>query len=125
MTTNRIQRWLALGLGAILAAVLLNGCAVEGPVKPAGLEQKIENARTRADHEEIASVYEQHAGTDRAEAERHRGLARIYTRSGGVKGASNPAMSSHCDKLAQTYQQAADENLVLAKMHRQMAAELK
>jgi hypothetical protein len=124
---NRIQRRSTMGLVAVLAAALLvlSGCAVEGPVKPAGLEQKIENARTPADHEEIASLYEQHAGAAKAEAERHRGLARIYARSGGVKGAPNPAMSSHCDKLAQTYQQAADENLTLAKMHRQMAVEAK
>jgi hypothetical protein len=125
MTTNRIQRWLAPGLGAILAVVLLSGCAVEGPVKPAGLEQKIENARSPRDHEEIASLFEQQAGVDKAAALRHRELARIYTRSGGSRGAPNPAMSSHCDKLAQTYQQAADENLVLAKIHRQMAVEAK
>ena len=122
---NRIQRWAVVGLGAVLAAALLSGCADQGPVRPAGLEEKIASARSPSDHEEIASLFEQQAGLDKAAALQHRSLARIYTRSGGARGAPNPAMSSHCDKLAQTYQQAADENLVLAKMHRQMAVEAK
>lgn len=123
----RNRRWFGAGLMFLLAAVVLaaGGCATETPVKPAGLEQKIENARTPADHEEIASLYEQHAGADKAEAERHRGLARVYARSGGIKGAPNPGMSSHCEKLAQTYQQAAEENQALAKMHRQIASQAK
>jgi len=123
MSGNR--RWLVFGMGALLATAVLavGGCATEAPVKPAGLGQKIENARTRADHEEIASLYEQQAGADKAAAERHRGFARFYARSGGPRGAPNPGMRSHCETLAQAYQQAAEENLALAKMHRQVAAE--
>jgi hypothetical protein len=36
-------RWLVLGPGTFLAAVvlILGGCPTESPVKPAGLEQKI------------------------------------------------------------------------------------
>lgn len=124
---NRIQRWSTMGLGAVLPAALLvlSGCAVEGPVKPAGLEQKIESARSRSDHEEIASLFEQQAGVDKAAAERHRGLARAYARSGNPRVPANPGMISHCENLARTYGQAADENLALAKMHRQAAAEVK
>ena len=124
---NRKQQWLVPGMSVVLAVVVLaaSGCATQIPLKPTGLEQKIENAGTPVDHEEIALLYEQHATADKTEAERHRGLARVYARSGGVKGAPNPGMSSHCDKLAQTYQEAAEENLALAKMHRQMAVEAK
>ena len=59
---SRNQRWLVLGAGTFLAAVVLalGGYPAESPVKPAGLEQKIEAARTRADHQKIAAVYEQH-----------------------------------------------------------------
>jgi hypothetical protein len=116
-----------MGLGALLAAALLvlSGCAVEGPLKPAGLEQKIESARSRSDHEEIASLFEQEAGVDRAAAAmRHRGLARAYDRPGAL-GGNGPAMGTHCRNLARTYEQAAEENLVLAKMHRQVATEVK
>ena len=67
---SRNQRWLALGAGTVLAAAVLTlgGCAAEGPVWPADLEQKIEAACTRANHQEIAVVYEQLAEGDRAAA---------------------------------------------------------
>jgi hypothetical protein len=32
---------------------------------------------------------------------------------------------AHCENLARMYQQAAEENLALAKQHRQIAAETK
>ena len=38
---------------------------------------------------------------------------------------TNFGMISHCENLARTYEQAADENLALAKMHRQVGAEVK
>lgn len=119
-------RWLVMGAGvALLAAVAtLGGCAAEGPTKPAGLEQKIENARSRADHEAIASQYEQQAGMDKTAAEKHQGYARSYQRAWANRG-GQANMASHCENLAKTYQQAADENLALAKLHRQLAAEAK
>ncbi|MBI2753788.1 MAG: hypothetical protein HYX46_09795 [Betaproteobacteria bacterium] len=135
MNTNR--RWLVLGAGTFLAApvLTLGGCAAEGPVKPAGLKQKIEAARTRADHQEIAAVYEQQAVVDKEAMERHRDLARAYERGwvwagpsvGGVISARkvNYTLAAHCENLARIYQQAAEENLALAREHRQLAAETK
>jgi len=124
----------ALGLGAIVLA--LGACATEGPgntVKTAGLEQKIDAARTGVDHLEIALIYEQQAGTDKALVERHRSLARAYERGwvwaspkvGGVVSArkGNQSLIAHCESLARIYQQAAEENLALATEHRQLAAE--
>jgi len=134
---SRNQRRMVLGTGAFLAAavLILGGCAAEEPVKPAGLEQQIEAARTRADHQTIAAVYEQEAEGDRAAAERHRGLARAYERgyiAGGsrVRGSStarreNKSLAAHCENLTRIYQQAAEENLVLAREHRQLATETK
>ena len=134
---NRIQRWLVLGAGTFLAAVVLalGGCPAEGPVKPAGLEQKIEAGRTHADHQEIAAIYEQQAGVDREAMERHRNLARAYERGwvwapprvGGVNSerGKNKSLVAHCENLARLYQQAAEENLALAREHRQLAAETK
>ena len=122
-------RWLVMGAGvALLAAVAtLGGCAAEGPTKPAGLEQKIENARSRADHEAIASQYEQQAGVDKAAAEKHQRYAKSYRhrqQAWDTRGGQD-SMAIHCENLAKTYQQAADENLALAKLHRQLAAEAK
>lgn len=105
-----------------LGTLTLSGCASEGPVKPAGLEQKIEAARTQADFDEIASVYEAQARVDRAAAESHRGLARAYRRGPSSPRGGQANMANHCDSLARMYQQAAEENLALAKEQRQAIA---
>ena len=134
---SRNQRWLDSGAATLLAAAVLTlgGCMAEGPVKPVGFGQKIEAARTRADHQEIAAVYEQQAGGDRAAAERHRGLARAYERGwvwtgprvGGGSGVrrESKSLAAHCENLARIYQQAAEEKFALAREHRQLAAETK
>ena len=110
MSTNK--RWSVLGTGVFLVAVglALGGCAAQGPVKPAGLEQKIEAARTRADHQEIAAVYEQQAEGHRATAERHLGWARAYER-GRRKSYS---MVTHCENLARIFQQAGGHKKTIA-----------
>lgn len=117
-------RRLVLGSGAVLAVAVLalGGCTGEGPVKPAGLEQKIESARAQADFEEIASAYEAQARVDRAAAERHRGLARAYRAGPSSNRGGQANMAIHCESLARTYQQASEENLALAKEQRQMTA---
>lgn len=124
---SKDPRWLVPGAGALLAAAMftLGGCAAEKPIKPAGIEQKIEAARTPGDHEEIASLYEQQAGADKAAAERHQRLARTYQRSATIKGGGQVNLARHCENLARVYQQAAAENLALAEQHRQMAADAK
>lgn len=119
-----IRRRLVVVAGSALvaSALSLGGCAGEGPVKAAGLEQKIESARTQADFEEIASAYETQASLDRAAAERHRGLARAYKAAPSSNRGGQANMAIHCESLARTYQQAAEENLALAKEQRQMTA---
>lgn len=125
-----MNQWWMVPAAAVL---ILGGCPTEEPVKSAGLEQKIEAARTRADHQEIAAAYERQAGVDREAMERHRKLARAYQqgwvwvppRAGNTSSAprENQSLVAHCENLARMYQQAAEENLALAKQHRQMAAE--
>ena len=118
----RMSRRLISAAGTVLAVAVLalGGCTGEGPVKPAGLEQKIESARTQADFEEIASAYEAQARLDRAAAERHRGLARAYRAGPSSNRGGQANMAIHCESLARTYQQASEENQALAKEQRQM-----
>lgn len=120
---NGRLRWRLLGITVLqmYTAMPMSGCAAEGPKRPAGLEQKIETARARADHEETASIYEQQAIVDKAAAERHESLARQYQRSGGGFHNINGTMARHCLKLTNLYRQAEQENLALAKTHRQLA----
>ena len=110
----------------VLAALVLAsaGCATRAPMAPAGIEQKIENASSRLDHEELASQYEQQAVVDAAAAVRHRGYAATYRKNRSLRSGleAHANLANHCETLARTYQQAADENLVLAKLHRDVAA---
>ncbi len=107
----------------VLAATLgLGGCATQTPAKPAGIEQRIETAHTPEDHHRIAAEYEKQAAGDKATAKLHRDMAVTY-RDAGPKG-SPGAMAMHCNNLAKLYQQAADENLELAKLHHEVAADL-
>ena len=88
----------------------------------ASLEQGIESAKTKADHEAIAVLYEQEAKTLQEKAEKHLGLANRYGSLGSyetVKG----GMVEHCNAIARKYQEAAKEYLELAKLHREMAAQ--
>ena len=108
--------------GAMLAST---GCVTQAPMTPVGIEQKIANAISRLDHEDIASQYERQAQVDATAAVRHQGYAAGYRKNRSLKTGlpMHASLANHCEVLARTYQQAADENLVLAKLHRDLAAE--
>jgi hypothetical protein len=113
-----------LGAGALVAAVVaLGGCAAQLPAAPAGIEQSIESASSSQDHEKIALEYERQAGMDSANARRHVGYAATYRKNRSPRSGAqaHEALAKHCEGLARTYQQAADGNLALAMMHRQLA----
>lgn len=110
-----------------VTAVTLAGCATQRPTAPAGAELKIESASSRVDHEGLASRYEDQAATDAAAARRHQGYAAIYRRN--ASPASGPkehlVLAERCESLARSYQNAADENTAMAKLHRALAAAAK
>lgn len=118
-----------------LAALVLGACAAESSVKSADIERKIDAAQTRAEHQEIAAIYDRRAQADGAAAEQHRALARAYERalvwSGPQVGSTrsvealNRRSIAHCEDLARIYLQAAEVNLARAREHRQLAAGLK
>ncbi len=107
--------------GAVLA---LGACSTQGPTPPEGIEQRIEKASSRVDHEEIAAQYDRQSVADAAAAKRHAGYAKIYRRNASPRSGveAHAAMAKHCENLARTYQQAADENAAVALLHRQLAA---
>lgn len=112
-------------ISIVLASAVLvsGGCSTQAPMAPAGIEQKIENASSRTDHEDIATQYERQAAVDAAAAKRHEGYAATYRKNTSLRSGvqAHATLAKHCENLARTYQQAADENLVLAKMHRELA----
>ena len=118
-----ISGWIMSAAAAlVLAASAFNAAAAE--VSHDQLMHKIQNAKTRADHEEIAAIYEQQASADRAAAENHRRMERLYKGfdpSQGGRGSGQ--MAVHCKNLAEGYARAAEEHSGLAQLHRKAAAE--
>ena len=116
-------RWVTGSALAVLVAAssILAGCASGPTTAVIGLEEQVQSASTRSDHERIASSYEQQAGVEKASGQRHERMARTYRQG------KNPApgMAAHCDSLARMYMQTGNELMGLARMHRQMAAEAK
>ncbi len=113
---NKQTKWM---IAALAMAITVGGCASQSPAKPAGIEQRIQTAHTYEDHQKIAAEYEKQAATDQATAKLHKNLAVTYVNA-GPKGTPG-AMFAHCKNLAKLYEQAAEENLELARMHREAA----
>ena len=118
---DRKSSYLTLGACAGLLAL---GLSLGGYALSAGQEsspvQKIESAKTRADHEALAAFYEQEAKTAQAKVEEHKQMAKAYGKIGHLVEKHN--MLQHCDRLVEKYKDVAKENLALAKLHRELAA---
>ena len=128
----------AIGYLAIAAAVgLLASCSVTP--HPMDMTHAIQNARTRSDHEALAKHYEDAAGEFRDKAEDHKKRLDRYeaiaarenplrSRLGERDSSYSkqaPSLISHCRNLVQLYEQAAAQNMAMAKAHRDIAAEIK
>jgi hypothetical protein len=110
------------GIGAALlaASLALGGCASGGGQQTAALQQRIANARTGADHEDLAGHFEREAQVLREKANEHVQMTRAY--GFGGYGLAETGFVQHCEALARRYRSAAEENLALARLHRQAAA---
>lgn len=122
---NRSQR---LGLFALIFLATLfaalSGC---GPKKldeesSGAMEQAIERAKTKTDHEALAARYEKEANALMEKATRHEKMASAYRKTDNPKFGGDAAR--HCLSMVSYFREAAVENQELAKMHRQMAGEL-
>ena len=118
---NRKSSRLMLGAcaGLLALSLSLGGYALSAG-QESSLVQKIESAKTRADHEALAAFYEQEAKTAQAKVEEHKQMAKAYGKIGHLVEKHN--MLQHCDRLVKNYQDAAQGNLALAKLHRELAA---
>ena len=105
-----MNRRILIALGA--GAVLLGGTATFA------LEQKeskppMHMHKSEMDHrsdKEVATEHKSEAAELREKAESHRKLAKIYRGRTPLKGTANyETVAKHCDKLAQYYEDAAEE----------------
>ena len=108
----------------LLIGIALTGCAGVATVPSPALQQQIEAARTRADHEALVTYYDREAAAARTKAAEHRKMARSYQGMvlGGRGGSSMPA---HCNAIVSSYEGIASEYDGMAASHRQMAGQAK
>lgn len=100
----------------------LSSCAGVSPTSSASpaLLQQIESARTRADHEALASYYSKEASAARAIAADHRKMARSY-QAMTVSGKGGGSMQAHCNSIVSKYEGVAADYESMASAHRDMA----
>jgi outer membrane murein-binding lipoprotein Lpp len=118
ITSTRISLQHIVSL--VLLSVVLAGCAADPKVPSPELQQRIEAARTRADHEALSTYYEREAAGARAIATEHRKMAKTY-QGMALSGRGGGSMTAHCNSIVRMYEGIAAEYDGLATDHRQMA----
>jgi hypothetical protein len=110
-------------IGAALLGLLLGGVAeAKDEAPPASIETKILNAKSKADHQELAEYYEKEAKSLRASVQLQQEMYDVY---GKVGFSEKNVLRRHCASLAKEYEEAARENLEMAKIHRRLAEKAK
>jgi hypothetical protein len=105
----------------LLTLGLLSACAGFDP-HSMDMNQAVHNAKTKADHEALAQHYEGVAKEMQLKVEEHKKTLTEYQREPWLLGKQQAAgFDVHCKNLINIYEKAAEENLEMAKMHREMA----
>ena len=113
----------SFALVAVFGLGLLGSCTITP--HPMDMTQAVQSAKTRADHDALATHYEDAAKDMRANADEHKKLLAQYEARKSLYGKQAQSLISHCQGLIRIYEQAAKENLGMAQSHREMAAESK
>jgi hypothetical protein len=108
---NTVKTFLTAGLTAlVLTAAPAAYSAPESPISAA----QIEAAKTPAEHEAIAKIFEDEAASLTKKSEMHGEMAKNYSKMG---------VARHCAALEKDYKAAAKQNLALAAIHHKLAQE--
>ncbi|MEO7320582.1 MAG: hypothetical protein ABIW02_02970 [Nitrosospira sp.] len=94
--------------------------AVQSPV----LRKAAQSARTCSDHEALTIYFETLARDMQAKAEEQRKLLEHYQAKSYLSGRQAQDQQSHTWALMRKYEQAVEESLTEAALHRRMAAEV-
>ena len=113
-------------VSAVLSMGLaLTGCAGTAPSVPApSLQQRIEAAHSRADHQALAAYFNGEAAVARAKAGEHRDMIKAYQKQVAA-GHGNANMATHCNSLITGYENIAVDYERIAESHRQQAEQAK
>lgn len=140
---DRMSGWKMVTVAATFAiALAVAGCATESLREREDLTQRIADADTRSEHEELAAWYEQEARLAQEGAGYHQRMQQIYEarRDRPARGklqmdpyadydpganAKWNAIIEMCKSRVRGAEQAAEDYLTLARVHRQLAADSK
>jgi hypothetical protein len=89
------------------------------------MTQAVQTAKTASEHEALARHYEDAAKDMRAKANEHKKMLAYYEARKDLIRKHAQNLISHCQGLIRIYEQAANENLSMAKSHHELAAEAK
>ena len=103
----------------LLTAGLISACSEMNP-HPMDMSQAVQNAKSKADHEALAKHYEEAANEMQLKVEEHKKLLSQYQSKSYLYGKQAQSFKDHCQWLINAYEKAAEENLSMANMHRQM-----
>lgn len=105
----------------LLASAVLAGCAAISSSPSPELQQRIETARTRADHASLGDHYAKQAATARSAAAEHRKMAQAYG-SGPVSAKGGMSMAAHCNSIVRQFEGIATDYENMAAEHNKLSA---
>ncbi|QSA96881.1 hypothetical protein [Methylococcus sp. EFPC2] len=111
-------------LFAFVIAGLLAGCAQPNP-HPMDMSAAVQSAKTRTDHEALATHYEQAARDAEAAVKEHRSLLDQYKAQSYLYGRQAATVQAHCEALIRSYEQVAKANKELAALHHSLGQTVK
>ena len=99
---------------------LLASCAQMNP-QPMDMTQTAQKARTGPDQNALAKRYEDAAKELQAKVQEHKKQLEEYESHGYLYGKQALDLQAHCKGLIRFYEQAAETNMSMAKIHRELA----
>lgn len=105
----------------LLASAVLAGCAAVSSSPSPELQQRIETARTRADHASLGDYYGKQAANARGAAAEHRKMAKAYG-SGPVSAKGGMSMVAHCNSIVRQFEGIATDYESMAAEHQKLSA---
>jgi hypothetical protein len=103
----------------LLAFGFVSACTDMNP-HPMDMSQALQTATSKADHEALAKHYEEAAKEMQVKVDEHKKLLSQYEAHSYLYGRQAEDLKAHCQELILIYEKAAEANLNMAKMHRQM-----
>ena len=113
----------ALGLAVAIFLGTISACSID-PHRM-DMTQAVQSAQSGSDHEALAKHYEEAAKEMRAKADEHKKLLAQYQSKKDLYRKQAQELINHCQGLIRVYEQAAADNLAMAKSHREIASEAK